>query len=208
MFAASPLRKIFYWTGGTALAFHYFCHRMSYDLDFFSASPFRYQDVSSFAHKAAIKFRLKLVEKKIHDRWDFLLTNGKELRFEFAFYNFRALKPKILWRGIRIDSLDDMAANKTMAMIDRKDPKDVYDVYSLIHKAGYAPEKLLSLAYKKFGARFHKSLFWGEGLQGAKSLDSLRPLLFGKEEDGRKAIQAVKDYFERGAADFARIRIE
>lgn len=41
----SPLRRFFYWTGGTLLSFRYLHHRASFDIDLFSDRPFQYSDI-------------------------------------------------------------------------------------------------------------------------------------------------------------------
>ena len=209
LLASSPLAKTFYWTGGTALAFFYLNHRESYDLDFFTDKPFTYNAVKPFAENLSHKLRLKkLSERKVNDRWEFILKNGGTVRFEFVHYNFPALKSRRKWRGIFVDSLKDMAANKTMAMIDRKEPKDALDVYFLVTDAGLQPEALLDFVQKKFGAKFSPSLFWGEGLLGSRGLDSIQPLLRGSKEKKERTIRTVQTFFENGAAEFIRHRFQ
>lgn len=99
------------------------------------------------------------------------------MRLEFVFYNFPALKPRKKWEGISIDSLDDIAANKTMAFFDRNDAKDLFDIYFLINKENFTPQKLLKLAEDKFGVKFSESNFWSESFKSFKKLGNLMPLL-------------------------------
>lgn len=201
LLARSPLGKKFYWTGGTALAYFYLHHRLSYDLDFFTDKPFSYEELLGFIGNLKAELRLGLVEqKKIFDRWEFLLHNHGETRLEFVHYNFKPLKPRRPWRGIRVDSLEDMAANKTMALIDRHEPKDAFDVYFLIKDCQLPPAKLLRLAEKKFGTSISPSQFWSEAIHQAHALRKLTPLLLGPREEKLKLLQSITEYFEKSAA--------
>jgi len=175
-FSHSSLTKQFYWTGGTALTF------------------------------SEHIFLRNITQRRVFDRWEFFLKNHGEARIEFVHYDFKNLKPRKKWNGILVDSLDDMAANKTMAMIDRKEPKDAFDVFSLIQKKRYTPESLLALAKRKFGLSVPVSVFWGEGIRGAEALFELRPLLFGTKSFQDRQIKEVISYFQRGAAELVRGR--
>src|SRR3989344_3639532 len=86
---SSGLGKTFYWTGGTLLAHCYLHHRRSFDLDFFTETKFTREKIEPFV--TDLKKRLSLPsipEKRIFDRWEFLIDNGKEqTRCEFVYYN-------------------------------------------------------------------------------------------------------------------------
>ena len=45
-----------------------------------------------------------------------------------------------------VDSLDDMAANKTMAMIDRTEPKDAFDIYFILKKIFFPQSNCLKIS--------------------------------------------------------------
>lgn len=137
-FQKSPMAKKFYWTGGTVLAAFYLHHRRSQNLDFFSDSPINYDEIIKFVRFLKKELPLKeLQEKKIFDRWEFILRNKEELRLEFVHYEHPKLRPRKQWRGIELDSLEDIATNKVMAFFDRNDPKDLVDLYFLLTKGGY-----------------------------------------------------------------------
>lgn len=198
--AESNLKNDFYWTGGTALAFFYLGHRLSYDIDLFSSAPFKYETIIPLVKIIAQKTKLeKIEEKKVFDRWDFFLKNNDEARLEFVHYDFPALGKKDQWQGVRVDSLTDLVANKTMVLIDRHDPKDAFDIYYILTKLAYSPEKLLDLTGQKFNAHFPLSVFWSNCLIGAQQLKTLQPLIkIGKPE---KIILEIIDYFEKKSAE-------
>lgn len=199
--AKSPLRDLFYWTGGTALAFYYLQHRKSYDIDLFSGQKFSFEQVIPFVRdlKKLCKFE-HVEQKKVYDRYEFFLHNAIDVRLEFVFYDFKQLKKPTAWQGISIDSLDDMAANKTMALIERHEPKDIVDIYFLMKKKKYTVEKFLSLAEKKFGVSFSPYLFWAEALRASKNLSRIRPMLFGNQSKQEETILAIRTFVERSAA--------
>lgn len=201
LFAVFPLARKFYWTGGTALTYFHLQHRISEDIDFFSESSFRNEELIPFIKLIQKSVPLKKVEeKRIYSRHEFFLHNDSTLRLEFVHYDFVRLKKRKKWNGIRIDSLDDMAANKTMAMLDRHDPKDAFDIYYLIHKSKISPQKLLTLVKKKFGITFPLSTFWDRALLASQMLKNIRPLLLGTEKSKIKTNESILLFFEREAA--------
>lgn len=207
LFSKSELKNIFYWTGGTLLSVVYLHHRLSQDIDFFSDEPFSYEQVSGFIKELKEKLKLEFVEKKkIFDRWEFFLHNGKELRLEFVYYNHPKLNDRILNDGILVDSFDDIAANKVMALLDRNEPKDTVDMYFLLHNGQYSPDKLLKLVEKKFGFKVQESLLWSEILKGLEDLDNLEPLLL--TEDRKEAIRKIKQYFKDQSRNFLNKNLE
>ena len=197
LFKKSSLKDKFYWTGGTLLSSLYLHHRQSKDLDFFSNSPFSYQEIISFIKQIKEDLSLKKIEqKKIFDRWEFFLHNKSKIRIEFVLYDYPKLKSRKKWQGILVDSLDDIATNKVMAFFDRNDPKDLFDLYFLLTKKKYKVRKLLKMVEKKFGVEFSESSFWSESHKALKDLDNLRPLLMTKSSKERdKIIKKVKNYF-------------
>lgn len=195
-FAKSAIRDKFYWTGGTLLSVVYLRHRRSQDIDFFSDAPFSHEEIIGFVNDLKQQLTLEFIEeKKIYDRWEFFLHNSDDMRLEFVHYDHPRLKPRADWNGIKIDSLDDIAANKLMAMFDRNEPKDVFDVYFLLTKAGYSSQKLLELVAKKFGVHLDESSIWSESFKCAKDLENLRPLMLENESEQAKILEDIKTYF-------------
>lgn len=197
LLAKSPVRDTFYWTGGTLLAVYYLHHRFSKDLDFFSEKPFNIHEVTKFIEELKEKGDFKTVSyQKIFDRYEFILKNKEQLRIEFVWYNHEKKTLKMRRRrylGVFIDSLEDIAANKVMALMDRNEAKDLFDIYFLITKAKFAPKKLLQLMKKKFGLSITEITFWGECMRSLKKLHSLHPFLPHKEKR-EKLLQKIDQF--------------
>ena len=190
-FSKSLLKDKFYWTGGTLLSFLHLHHRQSTDIDFFSGHAFSYEQIIPFIQELKKELKLsKIEEKRIFDRYEFFLHNKDKLRIEFVLYEYPKLSPRKKWKGIYVDSLDDMVANKTMALFDRSDPKDLYDLYFIITKKKYSVQKLLAMVEKKFEVEFSESMFWSQSYKAARDLSNLKPLVSSKQ-----TIEEAKEYF-------------
>ncbi|MBI2430617.1 MAG: nucleotidyl transferase AbiEii/AbiGii toxin family protein [Candidatus Levybacteria bacterium] len=149
--------------------------------------------------------------QKIFDRHEFLFENKEVLRLEFVHYNHekKTLGKKELLLGVQIDSLVDIAANKTFAYFDRNEPKDLFDVYFLLQKGGFTPIKLLSLVEQKFGVSFDESSFWSEAFKSFPLLYTLRPLLLQKgNEKQEDLLKNIEDYFKEGSRAFLKRNLE
>lgn len=195
----SSLKTKFYWTGGTLLAHYYLHHRRSFDLDFFSETPFTRENLNPFVQSIRTRFPgIHITERKIFDRWEFLFeAEKKPVRIEFVYYNGekKRLAPLSWYRGIRIDSLPDLAANKTMAYIDRNEVKDLFDIYALLSQKKFTVSQLLALLEKKFGVTLSEFTFWSESAKGFKNLDALKPYLLERDNGKRKELLTRVKFF-------------
>ncbi len=196
LFSKSPLKDKFYWTGGTLLSFYYLHHRRSEDIDLFTNEKFDFEEVNSFAESLTEPLHLKNIESnKIYNRWEFFLKNKEKLKIEFVLYDHKRLKPTKKWRNMQIDSLEDMATNKTMALIGRNDPKDLVDMYFILSKNKFRIQTLLKWVDKKFGVEISQSTFWSEALKTFKDLDKMKPFLLGNKKEKEVLIEKIKEYF-------------
>lgn len=199
--AHSPLRTRLYWTGGTALAFFYLKHRQSYDVDLFSDTPLALNELLPFARDVASALSEKEFEqKRIHDRFEFIFSGKQEMRLDCVWYDFPALKGRKEWKGLLVDSFEDMVANKVMALSERREGKDVFDIYTLLEKKMITMPRMLELIRKKFGARLHEETIWADGLLACTRLKNIQPMLLGSPEDQKRQVQDVLDFFKSHAA--------
>lgn len=206
LLSVSPLARKFYLTGGTALSTFYLHHRLSIDLDFFSDKPFFYDELTIFLNTIKEKFNLQEIPVvKIFDRWQFTIEGKEPVKLEFVYFNHekKRLKPLKKNMGILIDSLDDIAANKTLAYFDRNEPKDLFDLYYLINESGFSVSCLLQMVKNKFGIKFSEFSFWSESTKSLKLLSSLKPLIIGKNPE--PLIEKINNFFlEEGRKSLAK----
>lgn len=189
------LSPLFYLTGGTALAEFYLQHRYSDDLDFFIEAEFPQIKIEKFIETLKIKLNAKFVSyKKIYDRRIFIFQfeNKPELKIEFSLYPFKQIEQPQNFDGVLVDSLEDIATNKLMAIIDRSEPKDFFDLYFLL-KNNFQLTELIENISKKFGFKIDL-LTIGSELAKVKHLDLLMVksiINVGNEE--------IKEFFEKQA---------
>lgn len=145
--------KDFYLSGGTALAAFYLRHRYSDDLDFFTgAAEFPQMVVERCAEDIRAAIRAEKTEyRRLYDRRIFFFQrHDRELKVEFTHYPFPALNPRVRQGGTAVDSLEDLAANKMMALMDRIEPKDFVDIYFLLREGGMTLDRIGMLVAQKF----------------------------------------------------------
>lgn len=170
LFRKSPLASQFYLTGGTALAEFYLEHRLSEDLDFFSDKPIILNEVQAFVEELKHKLHFKNVEyKKLYDRNIYIFKNNEILKIEFTLYPFKNLGERKTIDNMKIASLDDIAAGKLFAILDRVETKDFIDIFFLF-KNNYPLLKLKKLAEKKFEMKID-SVSLGSSLIVYKDVD-------------------------------------
>jgi len=200
--SSSSLKDKFYWTGGTLLSCYYLHHRLSFDLDFFSQEKFGFDEINPVVTEIKTKGKFKKVEfKKIYDRYEFLFFGKESLKIEFVYYNHekKSLKKREKFMGVFIDSLDDIAANKLVALLDRSEPKDVFDLYFIFTKTKITPVNLIKLTKKKFGILVSLADLWSKSIFVMEKMGELEPFVLGDENEKKMLFEKIKDYFkERG----------
>jgi len=136
----TPILKDFYLAGGTGLALQ-FGHRISIDLDFFSAQKFN-PELLVTQIKELSKFS---IESK---SWGTLhsILNGD--RITFLNYSYPFLCPFKKFKKINIADYLDIACMKLSAISSRGSKKDFIDFYFICKKIPL--EKIFKLFGKKY----------------------------------------------------------
>lgn len=143
----------FYLTGGTALSAFYLYHRKSDDLDFFTTTPELIIPFSQALEDNLKKEGLKVKRlRKFQSFIELSVISSQErtvihLSLDSP-YRFQPLILSSKYPGLKIDSLIDIASNKTLALFGRATPRDFIDLYFL-NKETFSQEKLIALAKKK-----------------------------------------------------------
>src|SRR3989344_3639315 len=134
-FLSTHLKKDFFLTGGTALAEFYFHHRKSEDIDLFTIN----QDISFDGVNAEILNIINSYKAHIEHQvfgptfLQYILKIGNDsLKINMVkdtpphFGEVRVLE------SLRIDSLENIAVGKLLALFGRADTKDFIDIYFLL----------------------------------------------------------------------------
>ncbi len=129
------LKNNFYFAWWTALAYYYYQHRISDDIDFFSNQEVdgKYINMFFLKNKNVLWFD-SLAMTKMYDRYIFVLNfaNWYKLKTEFSYF-FPNLYPlhtdKKLW--IKYINKKDVIIDKLWAMLDRTTEKDYFDFFWL-----------------------------------------------------------------------------
>lgn len=126
----SSLLNTFYLAGGTGLALQ-FGHRLSQDLDFFSAQLF---DEDLLLQQLENLKGWALASKAPHT----LHATIEESRLTFLGYTYEALFPLLSFEGVQVADARDIACMKLSALASRGTKRDFVDVYVAAQKFGLA----------------------------------------------------------------------
>lgn len=142
----------FYLSGGTALAQYYLHHRLSEDLDFFS-----FEELDPMIVQVSLK---RIQNKAGITKIDFQQSFNRNLFFlhlkegiiktEFTYYPFAQIEePKVI-ENIKVDSLLDIAVNKTFTIYQQPSSRHFIDLYLIIKAKDWKFKDLIKNARAKF----------------------------------------------------------
>jgi hypothetical protein len=132
--------KGFYLAGGTALALH-IGHRKSIDLDFFNMGKFDEDKISLYLTQ--LGGNISVVEEgTIH-----AFVRG--VKISFLYYPYPLLRGPHRHEAIDIASVEDIACMKIIAISQRAEKKDFFDLYEIFHLL--APSEIGAMMLEKYG---------------------------------------------------------
>ncbi len=174
--ALSQLDTGFYLTGGTASARGYLQHRFSDDLDFFVNHDERFQlwaDLCTEALAGMGGWRLQVIRKDVRFLRLVLDQDDTSLRVEFV-NDVPAHAGALRQHPVlgRLDSPENILANKVTAALDRVAAKDLADIWGFCTRMGLSLEDAITNAHSKAAGVFPPDL--------------ARVLLSATEEDWRQ----------------------
>jgi hypothetical protein len=135
VFAALPDQEQFYLTGGTALAEFYLGHRLSFDLDLFTAEadlilPFSY-GLDSACRAGDLDVQ---VVRRFSSFAELVVSSQTEsVRVDLALdspYRFDA--PVKSQYGVGINDWQDLSVDKLLAYYGRAEPRDAVDLFFIL----------------------------------------------------------------------------
>lgn len=148
----SDIKKNFYLSGGTALAEYYLHHRYSEDLDFFTEKEVDPMSIQVFIKDIMDKTGIKKVDfqQSFNRNLVFLHFDDEIVKTEFTYYPFAQLEPPKEIGDIRVDSLFDIAVNKTFTIYQKPRSRDFIDLYLIMKEKGWSFSDLRKNARMKF----------------------------------------------------------
>ena len=148
------ITKLFYLTGGTALAEFHLHHRLSEDLDFFTyESEVEPNTVEAFLQKISPQLGVKkILRKQFLGLFSFTLAfkNNSKLKVDFNYYPFLRIDKGIKHNLLEIDSIYDIAANKMHTIFMKPRGRDYIDLFFILKKHTLDINKLIINAKIKF----------------------------------------------------------
>jgi len=209
-FGQNAFGRNFYWTGGTLLAYAYFDHRNSVDLDFFSENLFRDDEYLIFINELKKKLKLQKVSYVLkNNRRIYRLKRGGEvLKIELVYFPFKSIekKKKLKEFVVFADSLTDIMTNKTLSAYQRKEVKDIFDLYCYLGKKHrYNLEKLVTLVERKFGVSIELPLLLAKMLALLADFDKINPMIFDSDKNIKEKIE---NFFQKEFSTLARKKIK
>jgi len=155
--ANSDIQQYFYLSGGTALSSWYLHHRESFDLDFFSEQ----EEVNSaymIRWLTGLKDKLIITDITHEEQFGFnffnlTYSNGDKLKVDFSYFPSERINKSIVYKGLQVDSLYDIAVNKFHTIAISPRGRDYVDLYLILKQENYPIEQLMNDAAVKHGIR-------------------------------------------------------
>jgi len=139
---------IFYLTGGTCLSRFYQEKRYSDDLDFFADNEPRFK-VGIKNIKAKMQEEFTVYEDTVTKdfvRW--IIDDSLQVDF-INDRVYRYGESILLESGYQIDNIYNILSNKLNAVIDRDEPKDIFDIYMISKFYSFSWQDILEASHKK-----------------------------------------------------------
>lgn len=173
-----PLPNNTYMAGGTAVTL-YLGHRVSVDIDLFTKENFFTGLIID-----AIRATGPISVESISDR-DSFVVEVEGVRLSLFFYPYLLLEPLYYDQvnKIALASLIDIAAMKTVAIVQRGTAKDFIDLKAIMEATDMSLERLITATLKKYGTPENYAYHIKRGL-----------VFFDDAEKGLKDVILLKDF--------------
>ena len=159
----------FYLAGGTALALQ-IGHRTSIDFDFYTQKHFDSAQLSDY-----LKGTFSSLEVDFQEEDTLKLKVGKT-EFSFFYYRYPLIGKLKEFQGIKLASIEDIAAMKIIAIVQRGTKRDFIDIFYLLKI--YKLDEMIKLAIKKY--------------PGQQKVVLLKALSYFKDADVEKYKRPIK----------------
>jgi len=151
-FFAIPVGQRFFLTGGSALAAFHLYHRLSDDLDLFTLDDEALEATINPMEAIAADLACTLKRTRVSQYFQQVFLSHPQFEASLKIDMVRDFGPqygeRFIREGIIVDSLDNIAANKIVAIFGRADIKDFVDLYFILQE-GYEFDQLFEMAREK-----------------------------------------------------------
>lgn len=145
--ADTPLARQFYLGGGTAVALH-LGHRRSYDLDFFTPE----RDFPTDLPRRELAHLGELVV--LHEKAGTFAGTFNGAQISFFIYPYPLLGTPVMFDGVHVAVLPDLAAMKLDAVSSRGKKRDFVDLYQICQTAFSLEQVIHHFERKYAGVRY------------------------------------------------------
>jgi len=132
----------FYLVGGTALAMYYE-HRVSFDLDFFTAKSYWPEVLLEHMKQFGVSV------ENVRLQTGTLEAEIEGVRVSFFEYHYALVEPFSKYRSLDVSSIMDIAAMKLSAVAGRAEKKDYFDLAEILKRE--SSERVLQAFVMKYG---------------------------------------------------------
>ena len=187
----------FFLTGGAVLCGFELGHRATDDLDFFTVDDDAMAEGERSLRSAAVEVgaTVEAVLSAPDHRRFVARVEGESVVVDLVRDRVPQLRRKVDRGGIRMDSVEEIVANKICAFVGRAETRDLIDLFAL-ERAGYRVEDFLDDAAKKDGGVTPATIAWllstitvPDGLPGGFEPKAMRS--FAKDLERRMLARAA-----------------
>ena len=178
------------------MAEFYLHHRLSEDLDFFTQEELNIDELKKFVNTVSKKVPVKKIEfRHGYGLYTFFITakTGEKHKIDFGQYPFGPIEKLKNFNGLLVESLFDIAVNKTQTIAFRPRLRDFIDLYFIIkQKPEWTFQELLKKSFEKFEMQADALQVGQSLLEVEKQIDM--PIMIKKIN-----MNKVKEFFFREA---------
>ena len=131
--------------------------------------------------------------------FDLIFDDKTELKVDFGYYHYKRVEKSLVWNGIEVDSLIDIAINKLQTIIQRTTIKDFVDLYYLLEK--FTIWDLIAGVKAKFGQKLEPFILASDFLK-VEEFEYLPKMI------KPLTIEQLKDYFRKKAVEIGKKGVE
>ena len=136
------------------MAEFYLHHRKSVDIDLFTEKEeIDFKATDAFLKRISSKLKIKKFDRSQFlglVSYKLIYEDKNELKVDFNYYPFPPINKRVNFKGLKIDSVEDIAANKIHTLFMKPRGRDYVDLYCILQKYDFSLRKLVLDVKAKF----------------------------------------------------------